>query len=67
MGANAGASLTSGKNNTIIGSYTAEGEENLQSSVVLSNGDGAFVCRWDESATAHQPTVASPIRLCPHR
>ena len=74
VGFQAGKNLTSGSYNTVLGSYTAADEPTVQNSVILSNGQGTVVARWDGDGTLTQPvndrantldpTVEGVVRLC---
>lgn len=54
LGASAGSGLTTAGYNTFVGSYTGSTEPDCQDAVVLSNGRGTVVCRWDGTGTCEQ-------------
>lgn len=61
LGASAGADLTTGSRNTLVGAYTCTTEPDVQNNVILSNGQGTVVCRWDGSGTAEQPVADATL------
>ncbi len=73
LGNSAGSSLTTAGYNTFVGSYTGSTEPDCQDAVVLSNGRGTVVCRWDGTGTCEQtvndasvvtaPTINGRVRM----